>query len=454
MSKRNASLPWAQACYGIDLQGEKAVIVRGERRHGRATFATVSPRDPLFAEAIRARVPCVACLTARESLTRWLEAPFSSSRKAGRVFPTLLDIQLPFALEDCVYSFLSARGPRHVTRALAVAARLEDVHKKLEALAALGIDPMALDHEGLALWTQSLREAPVEPGEENGLRMIVHLRGEPSTLVVGRGGEFLGAHPVRPGDAGQIRRFLKPHGAPSGRTRWFWVGAGAQDARKVSDLHALLSREWPGPSAVPADPETFLARALAERALLAGPLRCNLRCGSLTHAATMARAKRRWASAAALFLAAGFILCGCGVAASVAARQREAAVDRAFRSLADSLAGFPVNAKGSAAIQKVGDKVHKKMENLKPFLNVFDPSLTVTLAALADSAKRNSLRLDRVSLGRDKVQVTGVARSWTGGDDLLAELQRWGYSAALDRKDAGADGKVPFSITSGGGHEP
>jgi len=454
MSKGNASLPWAQACYGIDLQGEKAVIVRGERRHGRATFATVSARDPLFAEAIRARVPCVACLTARESLTRWLEAPFSSARKADRVFPTLLDIQLPFALEDCVVSFLPARGSGHITRALAVVARREDVQKKLESLALLGIDPLALDHEGLALWTQSLREAPVEPGEENGLRLIVNLRSEQSTLVIGRGEDFLGAHHVRPGDTGQIKRFLKPHGAAAGGARWFWVGAGAQDARKVSDLHAPLSQEWPGPCAVVANPETFLARALVERALLAGPLRCNLRCGALTHAAMIARSRRRWASAAALFLAAGLILCGCSLAAKVAARQREAAVDRAFIALADHLAGAPVNAKGSAAIQKAGDKVRKKMENLKPFLNLFDPSLTVTLAAVTDTAKRNSLRLELLSIGRDTVQVTGMAKSWTGGDELLAELQRWGYAAKLDRKDAGTDGKVPFSITSGGDHEP
>lgn len=454
MNKCRASLPWTRTCYGIDLQGEKTVIVRGERRRGRAVFAAVSPGDSLFQEAMRSRVPCVACLTPRESLTRWLEAPFSSARKAARVFPTLLDIQLPFALEDCVYSFLPARSSPPVTRALAVAARREDVQRKLDALALLGIDPLALDQEGLALWTQSLREAPVEPGGENGLRMIVHLRGEYATLVVGRGEDFLGAHPVRPGDEGQIRRFLKPHGPVPGKARWFWVGAGAQDARKVADLHAPLSREWPGPSVVLPDPETFLARALVERALLAGPLRCNLRCGAMTHATAVARAKRRWATAAAVFLAAGLILCGCSVAAGLVARQREAAVDRAFSTLADSLAGSPVNAKGSAAIKKAGDKVQKRMEELKPFLSLADPSLTATLAAVVDSAKRNSLRLDRVSLGRETVQVTGMAKSWTGSDGLLADLRRWGYAAKLDRKDAGTDGQVPFSITAGGDHEP
>ncbi len=59
-----------------------------------------------------------------------------------------------------------------------------------------------------------------------------------------------------------------------------------------------------------------------------------------------------------------------------------------------------------------------------------------------------------LSLSRDRVHVTGTARSWNGGDELLTVLKRSGYPAKLDRKDAGADGIVPFSITSGGIDEP
>jgi hypothetical protein len=136
------------------------------------------------------------------------------------------------------------------------------------------------------------------------------------------------------------------------------------------------------------------------------------------------------------------------------ARQRESTVDRAFGSLADELAGFPVKAKGDAAIRIVGDKARKKTDMLRAFQNVFDPSLTETMASVADVSKRNSLHLEMLSLSRDKVQVAGTARSWNGCDELLAYLKRAGYPARLDRKDAGADGVVPFGITSGGADEP
>ena len=450
----NTNFRWATACYGVDLQGDQRVIVRGERRGGHVTFTTVAPAGPTFTEARRRKIPCVACLTARESLTRWLEAPFSSARKAGKVFPTLLDIQLPFPLEECAYAFLPAQGPRRVTRALAVAAREEEVRKKLASLAAAGIDPMALDHEGLALWTQSLRETPPGPGEEGILRMVVNLRGDLSTLVIGRGGEFLSAHGIRSGDIGQIKRLLKPHRTTAAQVRWFWTGPDAQDAGKVSGLYGQLSREWPGQSSVHSEPATFLARALAERALAAGPLRCNLRSGPLTHPALIERSRTQLTRAAALFLVAGLVLCGSNGAVRFMAREREARVDALIGALAVELAGDTGPAKGDALIRIVGDKARKKIEGMRPFLNVFDPSLAATLASVADAAKRNSLHLDMLSMSRDKVQVAGAARSWNGGDELMSFLKRAGYPAKLDRKDGGADGIVPFSIASGGADEP
>ena len=468
MSDANINLRWARVAYGIDPQGDKKVVVRAERRGQRLVFSTLSLNAALLAEATRKRIPCSACLSARESLTRWLEVPAPVRRKAVKVLPTLLDIQLPFPLEDCAYCFLSASDRGRSGRSLAVVARQEEVQRKVESLRGLGIDPMVLDHEGLALWTRSLTEAPVGPGAEEGLRLLVSLRGEQSTLVIGRGTEFLTAHGIRPGDMGQIKRLLKQYQTPEAkqresdtglipgkaRFRWCWTGPGAVDVQAVADLHALWSREWPGPSFVHSEPGTFLARALAERALVAGPLRCNLRRGELTHPEIVERSGRQRTRTAALFLAAGLVLCGGNLAARMAVRQREAAADRAVGALADALAGSHVAAKGDAMIRIAGDTVHKKTEALRPFLNVFDPPLMTIVASVADAAKQDSLRLDTLSLSRDKIRMAGVARTWNGCDPMLIRLKRLGYSAKLDRKDAGASGGVPFSIASGGADEP
>jgi hypothetical protein len=449
MSRRSASTLWTSTCLGVDLQGDRRAVVLAERSRGRVNFSAVLPSDRGLSGVKGKGIPVVACLTVRESLTRWLEAPFASAAKAERVLPTLLDIQLPFPLEDCVHEFLPGRHLTGKTRALAVAARREEVAKKLAALAAAGLDPVVLDHEGLALWTESLRQAPPGRGEETWLRVVANLHGEQSSLVVGRGEEFLGAHGIRLGDVAHVRRILRLYQSADALrppVKWMWAGPDAGESAFPADL----TREWTGSSMVLAEPDTFLVRAIATRALTPGPLRCNLRMGALVHPDLAAREKRRAGMAAAVYLAAGLVLCAFNVGVRSWAKVKESRVDQTFSALADELAGYHVEAKGSDSVRVVSEKADKKIEAMRPFLDLFEPPLAATLAAVTESAKKHSLHVEAVSMDRRRVTVSGMARNWNGCDDLVATLRREGYPVKLDRKDAGPDGLVPFSVSSGG----
>ncbi|MDD4871699.1 MAG: hypothetical protein PHR77_14165, partial [Kiritimatiellae bacterium] len=297
---------WIGSCYGIDLQAGQPVVVRAERTRGHVNCFPVSVNDSSFVNGLQSgKAVAVGALTASESFSCWLEAPFLSFRKALKVLPTLLDVQLPFALEDCIYDFVETKQKQltgktdiigkellpvegGVTRALAVAARMEDIQKKIELFKTFGIDPVVLDQEGLALWTQSLLEVPVVTGTENTPRIVVYLGIERSTMAIGRGGELISAHSLGPNNIAQISRLLKAqlkqgHGRKDADVRWMWTGPGVGDAALFGKLQESLRSEWPGTSIVHDKPETFLARAVATRALLAGPLRCNLRSGTFLH---------------------------------------------------------------------------------------------------------------------------------------------------------------------------
>ena len=466
MQRSKAVLQWANSCFGVDLQGDRAFTVQAERVRGHVKWKAVDVSEAAAQARSRRASPVVGCLGPRESLTRRLEAPFASARKAGRVFPTLLDIQLPFDLDDCVYEFLDVEptGSRTV-RSVAVAARRSDVEQRLAAYGRAGLDPSVLDQEGLAIWTQGLVECPMEAGEEDGLRVVVNLAGAQSTLAVGRGGQFLNAHAVRAGDMAQFSRLLRaaleqPEAAKPAEgsapeqpaVRCCWAGPDARDGALLSGMRSALERDWPGAKSDVCDaPETFLARAVATRALVAGALRCNLRAGPFVHPSIAARARRAQAAAALILLATGLFLCAGATALRVLAHQREAQVDEAVGVLTDRLAGYHVAAKGQDALKVCSEAVQRRIQSAAPFRAALEPSLVSLIAQIADMGGKQGLRYENLTLTADKVQIAGAGRDWRSAEPLLVMIKGHGYDAVLERKEALEDQTIPFSIASRGG---
>jgi len=460
MTDLKGTIEWMGSCYGVDIQAGKPVIVRAERTRGHVDFFPVTQNDPVFIEGIRSGKAAVAgSLTAGESFACWLEAPFPAFQKAVKVLPTLLDVQLPFPLEDCIYSFIEGGRDDAVrmagkTRAIAVAARTAEVQKKIETFSAFGVDPVVLDQEGLAIWTQSLAEVPAGKNSTTAPRVVIYLGVERSTLVIGRGTEFVSAHGMGQGNTAQIDRLLKTQlaaGQGGAGIQWMWAGPGAADALLLKKLGDSLYSRWPGSSVVHDKPETFLARAVAGRALLPGPLRCNLRSGPLLHPVIARKAERDVASTALTYLAAGLLLCGINVTWDLAVKHRETALDKEAGALAERLAGSrAVSAKGSTRLKMVRDAMSPRKDKMKPFMRNFEPSLAETIAAMTDLARKNDLNFEILSISRDKINVSGTAGNWKKCESLKDFLKQKGYTVKLDRKESLASERVAFFIASTG----
>ena len=198
-----------EICYGIDGTESRVVVVRSVRGRGRLEQTVVLDRSGPEAgaalaqwavgiqeEAESGRAVTAVAMPVAQSFTRWLQTPLTSSAKARKVLPSLLDIQLPFPLETCLYRFPCFRRTPAGIDALAVAAPRQNIAQRLEAFRARGLDPVVLDHEGLALWAQSNQELPLE---RNTLRIVAYLGADRTVLVTGRDGDLVGAHSLRQG---------------------------------------------------------------------------------------------------------------------------------------------------------------------------------------------------------------------------------------------------------------
>lgn len=479
-----------RVCYGVTLAGGVAVTVRAWRSSGGAvrqaimTPGETDARRPLAgvpAKSARSDGMTVGCLGVQESLTLWLHSPLASHAKAAKVLPSLLDIQLPFPVEDCIYQFVEfRRTPEGTVSALVCAARREAIQACLERYQAQGTDPMLLDHEGLALWTQSLVEWPAEPHRH---RVLICLANDHATLVIGCGERYGSAHSLQmpachesldfARDLEPVERQASPEsadgrsasngdlinrlqlllhaGLPAGvGVQWLFCGARAGEAAVVDALYRALTLIWPGPLTLMAEPASFLARALCTRALKRGPLRCNLRQQPFTHRAMLRAAEGRARAAAMSILIAGILLAGFSFTSRLLGERRFNRIKSEIAAVAGELAPGVAIPYGRE-IPEVQKAWEKQAPQTAPFLDAFTPSLAVRLAEVIKVGQVSAVRFETLSLKRNSLMLTGVTEDWDQCGQLEQRLKAMGYTVKLDRQEAVADTDVRFTVNAEGG---
>ena len=464
----------ARVWYAADVGRDRLVLLRSEsdRRGIRHEVIRRSTGGAPSAsrEALPSVFPCVACLPIHQSITRWIRAPLSSVRKARKVMPSQLDIQLPFPLEECVYEFLAvgATGGSEV-EGLAVVARDTDLVQRLDQLREWGLDPVRVDHEGLCLWTRSLAEAPAEAG---GLRVVASLEADRLALAVGRVGpsaadhRLLSAHSLRPvpdvwaSAAGgavagtmppflqRVRQVLEAQGAPAEGVplEWYWTGPMAEEAARLEEWEHHVKALGPIRFMRHDGPGTFLARAMTDRALQGGPLACNLRRGKFLHPAMARHETTVYRHGSWAIAAAGLALCLLGLAfprlLDARVRSWQDRVERMAAPIAGSL-------QRGQEVLLARRAVEAQALSEAPFLSVFAEPMENLLADMLRTSRQSKAALEFLALGEDVVSARGTIPDWDQCERLGEPLKRRGYSVKVERQDAGTDEKVHFSLQGG-----
>ncbi len=423
-------------------------MVRAERVRGKPVTSVVS------ADMVDGGAFVSGSLSVRESFVRWLETPFAAEGKARKVLPTLLDIQLPFPLEECSYEFIAVRREEETIKALAVGARADDVKSRIIDYEKLGVDVQVLDQEGVALWARGLEEFPVSGQQPQQSRIMVNLNRDRSTIVLGCGDEFISAHSVITNDGGRVSRLLEAglKGMQNGRTLWLFSGENAEDEDLVESFLSLAGDHWRGQKEIVPAPVSFLARAIAARACMGTG--CNLRCGDLMHLDIRLLLKKELLAPVFALAAAGLLLIASNVAAVTVLGMKEDRINTEFKDLANKVAGYRVAAKGQDALTKVKRKVDERGVAARPFLVAFDKSLTGLMREVMEVGKKSELKYEVISISHVSEEnggllIKGTAPGWNGCDELAGMLRRKGYMVKIGRSDALADESIPFVLRSG-----
>jgi hypothetical protein len=460
------SIPRCRAAYGADLGRQRLVLVRAERGGTVTTLwngaAAAAPLQAASAEVAAAgaagRALLAAALPATDAFARWIETPLVAADKAQKVLPALLDVQLPFPLETCLYAFSQLRpGPAKNFRALACAARRSDIEARLAQLGALGLDPALLTHEGLVLWRQAQAEIPLAPAT---LRVVAYLGDGRTTLAVGSGaggGELISLHGIRlgadelaPPDAPAVRQWASrvnqllralPAGAEGEAVQWLWCGPGAELA---APLEAALAQGDRVHFKSLAEPALFLARALA-LAALAGAADGQLRSGDLTHPALLAHIATGHRRAALNLLLAGGALLALALGWQVWLQRTNDSLQAELLARAQELSG-KANIQYGTEIATVQAALKQRAAELQPFTAALAPVVARDLAAILAAARKDHVTVEALSYSGTSLIIRGATDDWNRCDPLAAELRLLGFSIELSREEAGADELVRFTL--------
>jgi len=456
-----------QHVYGMEFAAGLVTVVRLDRtrRSGNPVVlaAGLNPeRDPAWpdiaAAIIREQARGIAMVSvpvfAHDSFIRPVEAPLASVSKARAVFPSLLDVQLPFPLEQCAWQFtgLSKSAQGHV-RALAVAVPLERINQTLESFRPASIDPEWLDQESLALWRFSRKQRAIAAGCT---RVVLYLGLDRTVAVVGNAREPLatvGARTAWSADTDaaardklvvRLRQFLAGALRNVGESTAEFVvagpGAEADTAilRDALDVHADKWKPVESPS-------IFLAHALADGLRWPENWTANLRHGNLVHPNLVRNQERRNNRVCLLTAAASlFLIVSSWNAVHVAARHHDR-LQADIRTRAMTLTGNPAIPRGQEVFI-AGRFVEDAAGNYLTFQQWLEPSAYPGFARLLREAKVRNVAIESATVRSGSVLVRGVGADWDDPELMVGHLAQAGWNVNIERSDAGSDERIPFVV--------
>ena len=455
-----------RAAYGLDCSSGQMVLARGTRR-GSPTLQLVAAAESEEAsralravarEVMRGQALLAVAAPATRTVVRRLRAPFASVKKAARVWPSLLDIELPFPVEGAVCFFGSPRVEQGKTEAVAAALRKSDLHEYAEDLRSAGIEATHCDAAALALWDQLGAEVPA--ARADGSRALVWLGGDHALVVRGRGQTFLAAHVFRASsDAGgafeslwasRMKMILSAHQAETGAAGLdlWWAGPGAEDESRMVRLRQVLPTEPAIRHETLRQPATVLARALARRA--AEGTGVNFKTGEWAHPAWVrAEAyRRRTACLGAAVLA--MLVLALNIVEFRLRRAQNEELQRKLTAAAEALVGGSVP-RGLESLMAERALPARDTETQAIRTAMDSEGLESRWVRILSEFAALNIEISRMSMSPSAVSVEGTAPSIQAIEGLAEQFRAQGWTVQSDSPGGTAEGRTRFVLKGTGG---
>jgi len=386
-----------------------------------------------------------ASLSAEESYLIPLELPIKNKAKATRILPGLLDLQLPYSIDDTSYCFTEFRHQSGETSSCALGARDVEISKALEALELQGIEVEALDHELFACWQYfTQRENNKAPKilvlvEDNHIQLIAGKNQQPS----------LSAHIVLdPANIDQnfraLRRTLKSsieklNSEDTSLSVYLdenhpYKAEIQQSLDRLTVKHTLRSGVL-----------YFISSALAQRALVAQEDSFSLLPASRRPASIDKKIARSSIGAAMAVGFSGLFLCAISVAWSYVVSAEDQALQHKLITKAQAMSGYDKIYKGKE-LRMVQQSLSEAVKKQSPFTQLFEASLLEPLSSILQRCKDTDSKLKKVKLSNKHLEINSLSKGLQGAEALKELAIDLGYNASIKNQEESRDGLKVYQI--------
>jgi hypothetical protein len=446
------------AAFGLDLSASPPVCCRVAAR-GAARAVPWPPPEDVRRELESGTAALAVAAPAACTVVRRLEAPFASVRKAERIWPSLLDMDLPFPVEAAQCDYAPAEPEDGKVSTLACAIRRTDLDSLLQTAAGLGASPAFCDAEAPALWDRHLLEAP--PKDDSRPVLLVHAAADHVTVLCGHGRRLERVHVLRsapeklPPEAwlARVRRLLPAPesgsgtGTPAATVWWSGGGNGPEGASVLDRLRRPLEDALPFRHATHREPGLFLARALASRAV--GGRCAAFLSGDYLQPALARRRNRRIRGLAWAAMALSVLVLALNVAVRARFRAERDALQRELAATAAALVDGPL-VPGQEVLM-----AERALADAEPGWEAVRaarapaPRAAQAIALLRELAGRG-IRFTRVAWTPAGLDIAGTAPA----PKSVQALPGWTPDVSVQPAASGDPGRVAFRIKGAWPGEP
>jgi len=459
--------------YGIDAAASRIIIVRGIRRGVSQPLLVAEPGseeaqrllDRLADEVEKGAAALAVSVPAIQTVIRPLRAPFASVKKAGKVWNSLLDVNLPFPVESASCCYSDIRIEAGGTCAVAAAIRRSDLESFDAACEATGFSATHCDAEALALWGQQGIEVP--PVRSELPRAIVWLGEDHVTIARGRGTTFMAAHVLRASPmadseearkafdiqwTARMRQILVTHltETESSEMDLWWAGLGAEEEGLVERLRKALPSDIPLRQETHRQPASFLARAVASRAMNGTGV--NFKVDELLHPAIRRNQEKALIRAYAGVAVAALLVLLLNGGISWFRQHRVDSLQMQLSDAARSITGYAVPL-GQETLM-VERAITRRDEETRAFRTAMDiDGMEGRFARILEEAGVLGVEISQLKATSHAISIEGSAPSIQTIEGLAEQMRAKDWQVQTDSPGRTPEGRQQFILKGTANHE-